>query len=217
MRRRLLMLVLAAGCFTAHPDPTRFYVLTPMPGGEGIAPVSAPAPVVLGLGPITLPRYLERAELIHRVGPNEVQPARFDRWAEPLDRQIARTLAEDLTMLGVVSRVMHHPWYRTRDQDVVLELDVFRFERDAAHHAVLDARWRLRCPGGGEVLRVEDAALVDSAVALDAAATAEALSRQVGELSRQIAAALQARSRSDCADAKAQRDGRRPRAHPVKP
>jgi uncharacterized lipoprotein YmbA len=198
MKRGLLVVVLAAGCFTAHPDPTRFYVLTPMAGEDGTSPAAAPAPVVLGLGPIALPRYLDRAELINRVGANEVQPARFDRWAEPLHLQIARTLAEDLTRLGAVSRVVHHPWYRSRDQDVVLEVDVQRFERDAANHALLAARWRLRCPGDARALRTEEATLVDPAVALDAAATAEALSRQLGELSRRMAATLQARARVGC-------------------
>ena len=193
MKRGLLVVVLAAGCFAAHPDPTRFYVLTPMSGEDGVAPASAPAPVVLGLGPISLPRYLDRSELMNRVGANEVQPARFDRWAEPLHLQIARTLAENLMALGAVSRVVHHPWYRSRDQDVVLELDVQRFERDAANHALLAARWRLRCPGGGEALHMEDATLVDPAASLDAAATAEALSRQLAELSRRIAADLRAR------------------------
>lgn len=207
MKRGVLWaVVLAAGCFAAHPDPTRFYVLAPMAGEDAVAPAAASRPVVLGLGPISLPRYLDRSELINRVGANEIQPARFDRWAEPLHQQIARTLAENLTVLGVVSRVVHYPWYRSRDQDVVLELDVQRFERDGANHALLSARWRLRCPGG-EAFRAADATLVDAATSLDAAATAEALSRQLAELSRRIAADL--RARSACVPEARRSDGKR--------
>jgi hypothetical protein len=94
---------------------------------------------------------------------------------------------------------------------VVLELDVLRFERDVENHALLEARWRLRCPGAPAVLHGDDATLVDPAVTLDAAATAEALSRQLAELSRRIAAALQARSRSSCTDDAPRPDGRKRR------
>jgi uncharacterized lipoprotein YmbA len=209
MNRGIWVVVLAAGCFAAHPDPTRFYVLTPMASEEGVAPAAASTPVVLGLGPITLPRYLDRSELVYRVGANEVRPAGFDRWAEPLHLQIARTLAEDLTVLGVVTRVVHHPWYRSRNQDIVLELDVQRFERDTANQAVIEARWRLRCPGAPGVLHGDDATLVDPAVTTDAAATAEALSRQLAELSRRIAATIQAQPRARCADDAPRTDGKR--------
>jgi hypothetical protein len=194
----LLGSVMLAGCFTARPDPTRFYVLTPITAADTPAPPADAARVVLGLGPITLPRYLDRSEVISRVGNNEIRAADFDRWAEPLHLQIARTLAEDLAVLGAVSRVVHHPWYRASDLDAVLELDVLRFERNAEGHALLAARWRLRCPSGGVPLHTEEIILSDPATAADAAAVAEALSRQVAELSRRAAAALHARPRGAC-------------------
>lgn len=200
MRRTTLWgLVLVCGCFTARPDPTRFYVLTPLTSGDGTAPAASAKRVVLGLGPITLPRYLDRSEVISRVGNNEVRAADFDRWAEPLHLQLARTIAEDLTVLGAVSRVVHYPWYRANDQDAAVEIDVQRFERSIEGHALFAARWRLRCPTGGAPLHAEEISLTDSAVAADAAATAEALSRQVGELSRRIAAALQTGPHGACA------------------
>ena len=101
-------------------------------------------------------------------------------------------------MLGAVSRVVHHPWFRSTDQDVVLELDVLRFERSADGHALLAARWRLRCPSGGAPLHAEDLSLTDPATATDASATAEALSRQLAELARGVAAALHALPRGAC-------------------
>src|SRR2546422_9243076 len=94
--------LLLAGCMGLgrHSDPTKFFTLTPLPGSAGSEHAGDPGPLSLGLGPILLPGYLDRAQLVTRVGPNEVRFAPFDRWAEPLAESFGRTLQQDL--LGVL-------------------------------------------------------------------------------------------------------------------
>jgi hypothetical protein len=51
-----------------------------------------------------------RAQLVTRVGPNEVRFAPFDRWAEPLAESFGRTLQQDLLGVLGVDRVVLYPW-----------------------------------------------------------------------------------------------------------
>ncbi len=90
-----------------RPDPTRFYVLA------ATAPDHPPAPgsLVVGLGPITMPGYLQHPMLATRPDATQVRYADFDRWAEPLPTLFGRALGQDLSAL-LGARIVPHPWYR---------------------------------------------------------------------------------------------------------
>jgi hypothetical protein len=185
----LLVLAAACGVISPRPDPTRFYVLAPLTDA-GDAPAGTR---VLGLGPITLPRYLERPELVTRASPTEIRVATFDRWAEPLRTDFERTLAQNLTALTGIARVAPFPWFRGVPLDVVVEVDVLRFEPDLEGTAHLDARWRVRNPHSGALVRTADSTLREPANAKGTDAAVDAMSRALGALSREIAAAVTAR------------------------
>ena len=101
----LAISVTSASCTVLAPraDPSRFFVLTPLAdaapssGGERVAS--------LGLGPIHLPRYLDRPEIVTRVGPNEVKPALFDYWGGSLTRQFETVLAQNMQTLVHADRI----------------------------------------------------------------------------------------------------------------
>ena len=185
----VLVLAAACGLISPRPDPTRFYVLAPLADAA-----AAPAGTrVLGLGPITFPRYLERPELVTRASPTEIRVATFDRWAEPLRTDFERTLAQNLTTLTGIARVVPFPWFRGVPLDVVVEVDVLRFEPDLEGTALLDARWRVRNPHSGTLVRTADSTLSEPANAKGTEAAVDAMSRTLGALSREIAAAVTAR------------------------
>lgn len=185
----LCCVVVAAGCsvLTAREDPTRFYVLSP----TADAPTDAPTHLVLGLGPITLPRYLQNSALVRRAGPNEVQFADFDRWAGPLDGQIARTLAEELHVLLGSDRIVTFPWYQDAMLDAAVVIEVFQFEPDTDGQAHLVARWKLMTRDGAMV-RAADVDLHEPVNGRSTDATVGALSRVLGRLAQEIAGGVRA-------------------------
>jgi hypothetical protein len=83
----LILPALTGGCLCRNA-PARFYMLTAVP----YSPVATPstesgrAPE-LGVGSVTLPRYLERTNIVTRRG-MEMEVAEFDRWAEPLSESV---------------------------------------------------------------------------------------------------------------------------------
>jgi uncharacterized lipoprotein YmbA len=188
-RRTLLALsgaVLLTSCLFGRGDPTRFYVLS-----TTVAPSNAANGALgIGLGPIAMPGYLRRPMLAVRVDGTQVRYADFDRWAEPLPTQFARTLGRDLSALADSARIVPYPWYPATGVDVVVRVDVSAFEADVHGNARLDACWTIRDPRTAAVRREDCSSIAEAVDADDPQRQVAALSRTVGELAQRIASGL---------------------------
>jgi len=183
----LALAVLAASCvLRQRPDPTRFYVLT------ASAPNYSPTPGLLavGLGPLTMPGYLQHPMLATRVDGTQVRYADFDRWAEPLSTLFARALGQDLSAVLGGARIVTYPWFRTIPLDVVVRVDVRAFEADAAGNVVLDACWSVRDARTGTVRENDCLSITEAVDELGPKAQVAALSRTVEDLARRVAGAI---------------------------
>lgn len=127
-----------AGCSTSQP--TTFYTLSELVAD---AEPSDGKPLRLGIGPIHLPAYLDRPQLVTRNGANQMNVADFDQWVEPLDGIFQRVLAENLSRSLVAEQIVTLPARRNLPLDYHVEIDVVRFDADATGEVVLDARWRI--------------------------------------------------------------------------
>src|SRR5262245_19194049 len=47
--------------------------------------IAGSGPVSIGVGPVIMPGYLDRTQIVTRSGPDRVKLASFHRWAEPLE------------------------------------------------------------------------------------------------------------------------------------
>ncbi len=174
--------------FSPKPDRSRFFVLTPIERRDASVPSRK---LLLGVGPITFPRYLDRSEIVSRVGPNEVRPATFDYWAGSLPSQFERAFAQNLQLLVGADRVQAFPWYQGSPPDLTVEVDVRRLERGEDGQVRLSASWRIR-NRSGEVLRTGEANLTGPGGAGDPGSGAAALSGLLGDFSREVAAGVSA-------------------------
>lgn len=178
------LVVLGASCaFRPHADPSRFYIL-PASGPDDPHAIAA---LVLGLGPITIPGYLQHPMLATMDG-TQVRYAEFDRWAEPLPTLFARALGQDLSALAGV-RIVPYPWYRTTPLDLTVRVDVSAFEVDAAGNARLDACWSVR-DSRATTVRDECSSIAEAVEERSAPAQVSGLGRAVSNLARRIARAI---------------------------
>ena len=181
-----LCLTTLAGCGVTKPS--RFYILTPVEDSS-TPPVSAPAPA-LGIGPVTFPAYLDRPEIAHRSGDNQLHYAGSHRWAEPLKTTFIRTLTENLTLMLPTDRTSIHPWPRATRLDYQVMVDVLRFDADAGGKVILVSGWKVIRADDGTVVERNRTTYTEAAGAFDYPAIVAAQSRAVEQLSRNIATAI---------------------------
>jgi uncharacterized lipoprotein YmbA len=179
----------SCGTFSPRPDPSKFFTLsssfqvgelaTKNPGSAGTASI--------GIGPIRFPGYLDRQEIVLRTAPNRFQVSENDRWAEPLDENFARVLAQNLSTLLGTDRVILFPWPSDRRPDYQVEIEVLSFEANAAREAHLLARWVVRDGSTKKPLYLKISSVVREANEKSVDGSVAALSAAVADLSREIA------------------------------
>jgi len=193
----LLVSLSLAGCgnFSAKPDPSRFFTLTAI--AQPVSPAKDSGNlggVSLGIGPIGLPGYLDREEIVTRVSPNRIDFSEYDRWAEPLDVSFTRVLAQNLSILLRTDRLVFYPWEPNRRPNYQVTVQVVRFESNHRGEVQLSARWEIfdisninRIP-----LRAGESGITRQPTAQSTDASVAALSEALGDLSREIANAVSA-------------------------
>ncbi len=127
----LLCLMLAA-CSGGSPD-SHYYTLS------AVGPATAPAPgkPQFRLAGVHLPSIYDRPQMVVRTGPQSVEINEFDRWAEPLERMTARTLAQDIAL-----RRPQHPGPISAEQQK-LQVSVDEFAADRSGMARLSGSWKI--------------------------------------------------------------------------
>ena len=93
--------VLLAGCttFSARPDASRFFTLSALsqPQESAVQPPAESPGISLGIGPVSLPGYLDRQEIVTRIAQNQVNLSENDRWAEPLEESFTRVVSQNIS------------------------------------------------------------------------------------------------------------------------
>jgi uncharacterized lipoprotein YmbA len=178
-----------AGCSLGKNVPTRYFVLTPVaaagPGRTGMAPRD----VTVGVGPVRLPAYLDRSQIVTRTARDEVEISDLDQWAEPLPDAVARIITENLGALAGTDRVVVLPWRGIGPVQYRVALDVSRFDGAMGGDVVLQGRWRL-LDGRGRELTLRTLAFTERAAGRDYGALAAAMSRLLATASRDMAAEI---------------------------
>jgi hypothetical protein len=148
--------------------------------------------VSVGVGPIEFPKYLDRPQIVTRGSQNRLYFGEFDRWAEPLEQNFARVLAENLAALLSTDDVVQYPWKRSARIDYQIIVTVNRFDAMMGGDTVLHARWTV-CDGDGQTLVPPRASrIAEPAASADYEAIVQAGSRALEQLSRQIATEIPA-------------------------
>jgi len=119
-----MVLLLLTGC--ASSTPSRHYMLNPL-RAEGNVQAQEPCPSI-GVGPIRLPEYLSRMQIVTRTSTNEVTLSYSDLWAESLSESVPRLLAENLSQLVCTKEVVFFPWRPSHVPDIRVEVEVLKMD-----------------------------------------------------------------------------------------
>ncbi|MGB5832186.1 MAG: PqiC family protein [Thiohalocapsa sp.] len=202
----LLLALMAAGC--ASSPPSTFYVLTPIPEAAGRGADITGGGVSIGIGPVVFPQFLDRPQLVTRDGTNRLDVDEFNRWGGAVQDDFLRVWGENLAHLLGTSRIVVFPSETRMPIDFRITAEVVSFEGTPSGDAVLKVRWAVtdsyleralavredvyRCPVPTTAKTGSSQADVQAANAADSEAVVAAMSRCLGEFSRDVATVVRA-------------------------
>jgi hypothetical protein len=179
-----------SGCLGGASAPARFYTLAPLAALHTEAdPVGAGRGAAIVLGPVTLPGYLDRIQIVTRRGRDEIEIGEFALWSDPLKDGTTRVLGENLAALLRENRVSVLPRRGSEPVKYTVAVDVARFEGVGGGDVALEASWRI-AGGDGKELTVRRSTFSETTGAPGYGPLVAAMSRALGALSRDIATAI---------------------------
>jgi uncharacterized lipoprotein YmbA len=188
MARCGLAALLAAGlvgCATTTPESS-FYVLSV---GEPVV-LTRTAPLNLSIGPIDLPRYLDRPQIVSRAGDSRLEVDEFHRWGGALDEEMSRVLVSQLAGSLLTDRVFSYPSRLSADSDYRVALDVQGFDGARGGTVTLSLAWSLIDDRSGKVLRTERATYTANVAGEEVEVYVMAMSRALAAFGNDLARAL---------------------------
>ncbi len=185
----LLGLLVLSAC--AESKPSRHYILNSLTPTElARESISVGSGVAIGLEQVKMPEFLDRPEIVMRGGGNLLELGEFDRWAEPLDRNIERVIAQNLSVLLGTDRVFILPARRPLDLRYRVEIDIIRFNLVKQGETLLEVRWAVLDGKTERELMIAKSALGRAIAVQNYDAVVSSMNENLAELSREIATAL---------------------------
>ena len=174
-----------AGCATT-PPPTYFQLDEP----ANVQLSGIERGIAVGVGPLTLPSYLDRPHIVTRATEHRLELSEFNRWAEPLKESMLRVIGVNLSNELKTTRVFGLP----RRSPVVpieykVEINVARFDGKLGGEVVLVARWIL-LGKDDQLISTKVSIIREQSAGSDYDALITAQNRMLSTLSKEIAEAI---------------------------
>jgi uncharacterized lipoprotein YmbA len=128
--------------------------------------------------------------MVTRISENEVTLSEVHRWAEDLDAGVARVMRENLWGSTGASQIVPFPWLANRNVRYAIEVDILRFEGNAAGMVELWAAWRVRDGATHEVLVTQESRISQQASGATHTEIVRAQSQAIRTLTGEVAATV---------------------------
>ena len=178
----LVLSLILMGCGSSPPN--NYYVLSAQefPAENGDTPA-------IGVGPIEVPEYLMRQNLVYNHDENTLHVFSVDLWGEPLVDGIQRVMALNLSGLLKTQNMRFFPWNPQRAPDYAVKVNLLQLDANK-DEAMMKAEWLVYRPTNGEAVtrRISQLKTPLPSGASEPEQVAEAYSQLLLQLSEIIAA-----------------------------
>lgn len=183
-------LFMLAGC--GSTPPTAFYTLSPLSASLPTAQTGASrSDVTIGVGPVTVPEFLDRPQIVTRTTANRLDVDEFHRWGGSLQEDFARVLVENLSRLLATNRVSVYPNPEPLDLRYRIVIDIQQFDGRLGEGVTLNAIWMLLDEKAGKPSLTRRFEYQTPAASADYEGLVAAHSAALEAFSRELADALQ--------------------------
>lgn len=181
--------LIISGCGTN--TPSKFYVLTAAEGDliKNTQNVQEEN-LSIFIGPLSIPDYLERPQIISFKSSNEIYLDEFNRWAEPLDENIMRILRENISTMIPTNKVYIHSIFRPEETSFKIPILIEDFVMYADSTLIFKAKWGLTKNDEVNFLMTKKSFYSEKITGINYDGLAGAMSKMLGKFSNEISEAI---------------------------
>ena len=117
---------------------TRFYSLSSLPPTN-----NNNSNLRIGVGPLEIPRLLNRPQIISRKDSTEIIMAEAHQWGGSYKEELMQALTDNLAALLKTDNIEQYPWKFSFKPQYQIRLDIERFDGELGKNITLKVRWRL--------------------------------------------------------------------------
>jgi hypothetical protein len=181
----LFVAFLLAAC--SSTPATQFYKLNSLPSGQQENPAALLGEeIAIGVGPVELPEFLDRPQIVTRKSQNQLEISEFHRWAASFPRDFSRVLAKNISTLLPTDRVAVYPWGDTFSPTYQIKLNVEQFDGQLGEQVFLRVIWSLVGQEEANELVVRKTLIEEPVLTDDYEGLVAAQSNALATLSREI-------------------------------
>lgn len=184
-----VLLFFMFGCSSS--PPSRFYTLTslnfPHQAGEIVGGDSS---LIVRIGPVRIPDYLDRSEIVTRTPQNDLLLGEFDLWGGSLKNDVERVLVENLSSLLRGDGVSVTSWKNRVPGGIGVPVVLNRFDAVPGDTVTLLAQWSIVGKEGKAVAAVRESTVISPVKGSDYRSIVAAMSDALTQLSKEMAATL---------------------------
>jgi len=179
------------GCISVPNSPTpRFYMLQAVYENQVNKKINIAPDVLIGVGPVKIPEYQDRPQIVTQSTEKMLKFAQFDRWGESLDLGVARLIGEDLTVMLPGAKFTLYPWNPSIAVKYQVVVEIVQLDSKLDNDLFLVAQWLVIDAQNTKTLIIKRSEFRQPIVPQDYSGLAKTLSTVCASLSGEIAEAL---------------------------
>ena len=177
-----------SGCISIPNSPMpRFYALSALDRTEVIK--DSPK-MIIGIGPVKIPEYMDRPQIVTEDKDKMLHFAQFDRWGESLDLGLARLIREDLTVMFPGTKLTLYPWNPSIDVKYQVLIEVVQLDNEFDRDMSFVVQWTVIDLQSSKIVIIKRSEFHQPIVPPNYSGLAKTLSTACASLSNQIAEEL---------------------------
>ena len=184
-----VMGLLFSGCGTS--PAAKFYTLTPVVQQKMEATVVGTGNALpIAIGPVEIPEYLDRPEIVTRAEQNQLILSEFNLWGGSLKADVNRVLIENVSHFLASDGIPVVTWKIGIAETQRVLIQVVRFDGAPNNDMVLKARWSVVGRDGKTFELVRESTISVPVKGGNYTAIVAAMSDALGELAKDIASGI---------------------------
>jgi uncharacterized lipoprotein YmbA len=140
----VISVLLLNGCVSVSNSPNpRLYSLYVPAAANPERKINLSGNVIVGIGPVRIPEYINRPQIMISNKDKTIAYDEFNRWAESLDFAIERLINEDLAFITSGASFQMFPWDFAVAVKYQVIVDVIQLENNSNQDLSFVAQWSI--------------------------------------------------------------------------